>query len=89
MATAYYELGENETAEHMMNTMTEKEIQYMTYYLSLDDRRLDISAGEFEYHAAVLNRIISIMEQYESPRVEELDDTLNELFSIYKKRMGE
>ena len=89
MATAYYELGENETAEHMMNTMAEKEIQYMTYYLSLDDWRLDISAGEFEYHAAVLNRIISIMEQYESPRVEELDDTLNELFSIYKQRVGE
>ena len=89
MATAYYELGENETAEHMMNMMAEKEIQFMTYYLSLDDWRLDISAGEFEYHAAVLNRIISIMEQYESPRVEELDDTLNELFSIYKQRVGE
>ena len=89
MASAYYELGETETAEHMMNTMAEKEIQYMTYYLSLDDWRLSISAGEFEYHTAVLNRIISIMEEYESPRVEELDDTLNELFSIYKQRMGE
>ena len=89
MATAYYELGEKETAEHMMNTMAEKEIQYMTYYLSLDDVRLDVSAGEFEYHTAVLDRIISIMEKYESPRVEELEDTLNELFSIYRQRVGD
>jgi hypothetical protein len=89
MATAYYELGEKDTAEKMMSTMAEKEIQYMTYYLSLDDMRLDISAGEFEYHTAVLDRIISIMEKYESPRVDDLNDTLNELFGIYKQRMGD
>ncbi len=86
MATSYYELGENETAEKMMTTMAEKEIQYMTYYLSLDDMRLEISADEFEYHAAVLDRIISIMEKYESPRVDDLNDMLNELFGIYKDR---
>ena len=89
MATSYYELGETETAEKMMTTMAEKEIQYMTYYLSLDDMRLDISAGEFEYHTAVLDRIISIMEKYESTRVDDLNDTLNELFGIYKQRMGD
>ena len=89
MASAYYELGEKDTAEKMMSTMAEKEIQYMTYYLSLDDMRLDISAGEFEYHTAVLDRIISIMEKYESPRVDDLNDTLNELFGIYKQRMGD
>ena len=89
MATAYYELGEKETAEHMMNTMAEKEIQYMTFYLSLDDMRLGISQEEFEYHTAVLDRIISIMEKYESSRVEELEDTLNELFDIYRQRMGD
>jgi len=89
MATAYYELGDKEKAEQMMNTMAEKEIQYMTYYLSLDDWRLNISAGEFEYHTAVLDRILSIMEKYDSPRIEDLDNTLNELFSIYKQRMGE
>ena len=89
MATSYYELGETETAEKMMTTMAEKEIQYMTYYLSLDDMRLDISAGEFEYHTAVLDRIISIMEKYDSPRVDDLNDTLNELFGFYKQRMGD
>ena len=89
MASAYYELGEDETAENMMQTMAEKEIQYMTYYLSLDDMRLDISAGEFEYHTAVLDRIISIMEKYDSPRVEDLTDTLNELYAIYRQRMGD
>ena len=89
MATAYYQLGENEKAEEMMSTMAEKEIQYMTYYLSLDNLRLEISSGEFEYHTAVLDRIISIMEQYESPRAEELNDTLNELFGIYRQRMGD
>ena len=89
MASAYYELGEEETAEKMMSTMAEKEIQYMTYYLSLDDMRLDISAGEFEYHTAVLDRIISVMEKYESPLVDDLNDTLNELFGIYKQRMGD
>jgi hypothetical protein len=50
---------------------------------------LNISAGEFEYHTAVLDRILSIMEKYDSPRIEDLDNTLNELFSIYKQRMGE
>lgn len=39
----------------MMKALADKAVEYLTWYLSLDDNRFMISTREFEYHWAVLD----------------------------------
>ena len=50
MAEAYYQLGETAKADEMMKALADKAVEYLTWYLSLDDNRFMISTREFEYH---------------------------------------
>lgn len=88
MATAYYQLNESEKADKMMIEMADKEVEYMTFYLSLDDMRLNISSSELEYHTAVLDHLCSVMQQYDSQQASIYDDKLNSMFEIYKERVN-
>ncbi len=86
MATAYYQLNNTVKANDMMSQMADKEVEYITFYLSLDDLRLSISRGELEYHTAVLDRLCTVMRQFGSDKAEDYDNKLQSLFEIYQER---
>ena len=66
MAEAYYQLGQTEKADKIMDALANKAIEYMTWYLSLDDSQFFVSTREFEYHIALLNEELKLMEKYKS-----------------------
>ena len=44
MAEAYYQLGETAEGDWVAKALADKAVQYLTWYLSLDDRRFLLSS---------------------------------------------
>ena len=71
----------------MAKALADKAVQYLTWYLSLDDRRFLLSSQECEYHAALLHRESQLMLKYGSEFGQGYSDRLNELYTLYGERM--
>ena len=89
MAEAYYQLGETAKADEMMKALADKAVEYLTWYLSLDDNRFMISTREFEYHWAVLDAEVKAMKKYNSKLAEIYEPKVEELYKMYVDRMKE
>ena len=89
MAEAYYQLGETAKADEMMKALADKAVEYLTWYLSLDDNRFMISTREFEYHWAVLDAEVKAMKKYNSKLAEIYEPKVEELYNMYVDRMKE
>ena len=87
MAEAWYKLGETEKGDHIAQALADKAVEYMTWYMSLDEGRFMISSREFEYHWALLSEEVKKMEQYKSPLAETYRAKLEELYEMYVNRM--
>ena len=87
MAEAYYQLGQTEKADKIMDALANKAIEYMTWYLSLDDSQFFVSTREFEYHIALLNEELKFMEKYKSKLSENYSGKLDELYGMYVSRV--
>ena len=87
MAEAWYKLNEMEKGDHIIKNLADKAVEYMTWYMSLDNSRFLISSREFEYHWALLNEEVKKMEQYKSPLAETYRAKLEELYDMYVNRM--
>ena len=87
MAEAYYQLGQTEKADKIMDALPNKAIEYMTWYLSLDDSQFFVSTREFEYHIALLNEELKLMEKYKSKLSENYSGKLDELYGMYVSRV--
>ncbi len=89
MAEAYYQLGETEKADKIMDALAHKAIEYLTWYLSLGNSQFFVSTREFEYHIALLNEELKIMEKYKSKLADNYSGKLDELYGMYVSRMKE
>ena len=87
MAEAYYQLGETEKADSMMQELADKSVEYLTWYLSLDEKRFLYSVREYEYQWAILDREVKIMKQYHSKLADIYDPKVEELYNLYVDRM--
>ena len=87
LSEAWYKLGESEKGDHIIQALADKAVEYMTWYMSLDEGRFMISTREFEYHWALLNEEVKKMEQYKSPLAETYRAKLEELYNLYVNRM--
>ncbi|WP_373801898.1 protein O-mannosyl-transferase family, partial [Bacteroides heparinolyticus] len=87
MAEAYYQLGETAKADAIVKALADKSVEYMTWYMSLDDSRFAISIREFEYHWTVLDAEVKIMKQYNSKLVDIYQPKVEELYNMYVERM--
>ena len=87
MAEAYYQLGDTAKADEMMKALADKAVEYLTWYLSLDDNRFMISTREFEYHWAVLDAEVKAMKKYNSKLAEIYGPKVEELYNMYVDRM--
>ena len=87
MAEAYYQLGETEKADKIMDALANKAIEYLTWYLSLDNSQFFVSSREFEYHIALLNEELKLMEKYKSKLSDNYSGKLDELYGMYVSRL--
>ncbi len=87
MAEAWYKLGETEKGDRIAQALADKAVEYMTWYMSLDEGRFMISTQEYEYHWALLNEEVKKMEQYKSPLAKTYRAKLEELYDMYVNRM--
>ena len=87
MAEAYYQLGETEKADKIMDALANKAIEYLTWYLSLDNSQFFVSSREFQYHIALLNEELKLMEKYKSKLSDNYSGKLDELYGMYVSRM--
>ena len=86
MAEAYYQLGETAKADAIMKALANKAVEYLTWYMSLDENHFAISAREFEYHWAVLDAEVKIMQKYNSKLAEIYEPKVEELYTMYVDR---
>ena len=67
MAEAYYQLGETEKADSIMKALADKAVEYLTWYLSLDEQRFAMSSREIiDYQLPILSSEVKLMQKYNS-----------------------
>ena len=87
MAEAYYQLGNNTKADQIIDELANKSVEYLTWYLSLDDNHLLMSQREFIMHLSALDMEVKMMEKYTSKLAGNYTPKVNELYNIYVGRM--
>ena len=63
MADAYITLGEYAKAETILNELANKAVEYITWYLSLDDERLAISYSNCMRNFIILDEVNKSFER--------------------------
>ena len=89
MAESYYRLGEKEKADKIMEAMADKSVQYLTWYLSLRSNLLKTSSREVEYHLALLNEEVKVLDRYNPELGEVYGEKLDEIYTLYVQRVKE
>lgn len=87
MAEAYYQLGNKTKADQIIDELANKSVEYLTWYLSLDDNHLLMSQREFIMHLSALDMEVKMMEKYKSKLAGNYTPKVNELYNIYVGRM--
>ncbi|MBU9017869.1 DUF2723 domain-containing protein [Bacteroides fragilis] len=87
MAEAYYQLENNTKADQIIDELANKSVEYLTWYLSLDDNHLLMSQREFIMHLSALDMEVKMMEKYKSKLAGNYTPKVNELYNIYVGRM--
>ena len=87
MAEAYYQLGNNTKADQIIDELANKSVEYLTWYLSLDDNHLLMSQREFIMHLSALDMEVKMIEKYKSKLAGNYTPKVNELYNIYVGRM--
>jgi hypothetical protein len=87
MSEAYYELGEKEKADRIMDALANKSVEYVIWYLTMNDLQLVISSREIQTHLALLEEYIHIMEDNGSDLYENYSTRFAELRSMYLMRV--
>lgn len=87
MAEAYFRLNQRDKADHIIDAIANKAVEYITWYLSMNDARLAVSAREVGYNLSLLEESIRIMEQINSPLTDNYKNQMNALYSMYVERM--
>ncbi len=87
MAEAYYKLGQAEKGDKIVDDMANKSVEYITWYLSLNDDRFMISHMEVRYHFQLLQTEIAVLEQYKSKLEKHYYDKFEQLYNAYDTRI--
>lgn len=88
MAESYYQLEQSEKANKIIDELANKSLEYMIWYLSLNDNQLAIAGENFIYNASLLDAEIRLMEKYKSEELaKHYSEQLDQLYNEYVTRM--
>lgn len=102
MADDYLALGEKEKGEAILNDLANKSVEYITWYLSLDDQRLQGSYEDCLRHFYILDEINKSLtranagsgvegegeQQMKSDMAAHYTKKFEELYDVFNKRVG-
>lgn len=100
MADDYLALGEKEKGEAILNDLANKSVEYITWYLSLDDQRLQGSYEDCLRHFYILDEINKSLaragsgiegegeQQMNSDMAAHYAKKFEELYDVFNKRVG-
>lgn len=83
IAKIYYQLGNQEQGDKIMQALADKALEFLTWYLSLDEHLLAISAREFAYHFTLMEDELQIMHKYSPEVYQHYAPKLEEVYKIY------
>jgi hypothetical protein len=87
LAEAYYQLGNMEKGDHIAQAVMDKCVEYITWYLSLDDNRFSVSLGEVaQYYVPMMNTGLQLMQRYKSTQAALYQSKLNQLYDLVVER---
>ncbi|KAA6350577.1 hypothetical protein EZS27_002060 [termite gut metagenome] len=87
IAELYYQLGEQEKGDKIMNSIANTAVEYISWYLGMNDMQLYFSFGNLDYYLTSLNGYIKAMSKYQSDLLPVYADQMNKLGEIYKMRI--
>ena len=87
-AEAYYKLGMNKKAEETLAAMWKNSVQYVKYYLSLNQSRFMSSQRDCMYNLYVMQRFCEIAAEKNPSLAEKMNMELNQFVAAYQGRGG-
>ena len=87
MAEAYYQLGQTAKADKIINALANKAVEYMVWYLSMNDANLALSSENFMYNASLLDAEVRLMTKYKSKLATQYANQLEKLYKEYLSRV--
>ena len=87
-ADAYYRLGMTKKGKETIDAMWKNSVQYVKYYLSLNQSRFMSSQRDCVYHLYIMQRFCEIESQYNKARADKMTENLNQLIAAYQGRGG-
>ena len=88
LAEAYYQVEQTEKANKIIDALANKSLEYMIWYLSLNEYQLSIAGENFMYNAGLLDAEVRLMEKYKSAELAKHYSTqLDTLYNEYVTRM--
>ena len=80
--------GESIVKFSKTDELANKSLEYMIWYLSLNDNQLAIASENFVYNASLLDAEVRLMEKYKSEELAKHYSTqLDQLYNEYVTRM--
>lgn len=86
-AETYYMLGETEKADRITDHLAASNIEYVTWYLSMNDKDFGANFNDVNLYRSLLHYTIEIMDKYHSAKLENYLKTANELDEILMERL--
>ena len=91
LAKGYMQLGETAKAEKILDAIANKSVEYITWYLSLNNSRLRENLEDCMYHLYLLDEVSKNLAagQSKSGLAEHYSKKFDELYTLYKARVTE
>lgn len=87
MADIYYELGEQEKADRIVDAIANKSVEYITWYMSMGNMQLAISSREMQINLLLLKECVRMLKESESKLYDNYAPQLEELYTMYASRI--
>ena len=84
----YYAVGDKKKAEEVLNAMWKNSQQYLSWYLSLNDKRFGQSQRECILHFYTMQRILEITSKYDAQLTQKKGKELENIMAVYHNRGG-
>lgn len=88
LAECHYQTGQRDKADKIVKALADKSIEYITWYLSLDENRFYLSKESWIRHLGILDAENKVMQKYNSKLFDKYDKTLNELYKLVEQRFS-
>ncbi|KAA6335994.1 hypothetical protein EZS27_015810, partial [termite gut metagenome] len=87
MAELYYQLDMKEKADRIIDVLAEDAVEYITWYLGMDNMQLYFSFANLDYCLTSLAGYVKTMNKYNSDLAAVYTDQLNKLGEVYQIRV--